>query len=137
MKEEINKELAEEQEWFNFSKYMKSQDSQQEKGENNDGKNGNESINERKSRKRSKSRGRSISTRSRSLSVSYRSRSLSQTSFSRRSSSIDIYGKKHSKHSKDIYSLANLVFDSKTSKKSVNIIIKKLKFLVIIECIFM
>jgi len=104
---------------------MKNMDVQEKEGNEigeSENKNGNDSISERKSRKRSKSRGRSASTRSRSLSVSYRSRSLSrQSSFSRRSSSIDMYGKKDSKHSKDIYNLANYTFDSKTSRKSVNI----------------
>jgi len=134
MKQEISKELAEEQEWFHFNKYMKSKDSttSTENGEENgdgenNGKKSSDSINERKSRRiKSRGRHRSVSTRSRSLSVDYRHRSLSrQSSFSssRRSSSIDIYGKKHSKHSKDVYSIANLTFDSKTSKKNVIIIL--------------
>eukprot|EP00833_Pecoramyces_ruminatium_P011288 jgi/Orpsp1_1/1185320/evm.model.c7180000093244.1 len=132
MKNEINKELEEEKEWFNFNKYMKKSEKAENVEDNKEGEvKKNVSLNEKNSRKRSKSRSsrrsrsRRRSIRSRSLSISYRGRSLSRhSSFENgRSSSIDVgseyeHSKRSSKHTKDVYRIANLAFDSKTTKKS-------------------
>ncbi|ORX82345.1 hypothetical protein BCR32DRAFT_292732 [Anaeromyces robustus] len=118
LKDEINIELEEENEWFNFNKYMKTK--QQSNGNNNSN---NEEQDDNNDERRSRRRSRNKSSRSRSLSLSYRNRSLSRhSSFSKRSSSIDQYSdnqnKKRYKHAKDVYSIANFTFDSKTIKKN-------------------